>query len=67
MQWIRSIKNPRPLIIEAGGGTGIMNAEARRVRTDADVYLVDVNPAMAERAESHGVPRNKVIIAESGR
>ena len=64
MQWIRSIKNPRPLIIEAGGGTGIMNAEARRVRTDADVYLVDVNPAMAERAESHGVPRNKVIIAD---
>ena len=64
MQWIRSIKAPRPLIIEAGGGTGIMNAEARRVRGDAEVYLVDVNPAMAERAESHGVPRNKIVIAD---
>jgi len=64
MQWIRSIKTPRPLIIEAGGGTGIMSAEARRVRYDADVYLFDINPAMAEHAESHGVPRNKIVIAD---
>ena len=63
-QWIRSIASRRPLVIEAGGGTGIMNAEARRVRRDADVYLLDINPAMAEQAERQGVPRGKIVVAD---
>ena len=55
MPSIRSIKTSGPIITDASGG-GIMSAEARRVRHDADVYLFDVNPAMAEQARKHGVP-----------
>ena len=64
MSWIRSIQTPRPLIVEAGGGTGIMNAEARRVRRDADIYLLDINPAMAEQAQRRGVPNKTILIAD---
>ena len=63
MQWIRSIAASHPVVIEAGGGTGIMNAEARRVRPDADVYLLDFNLAMAEQAERHGVSKRNIVIA----
>ncbi len=64
MLWIRQIETASPLIIDAGGGVGIMTAEARRVRPDADVYLFDVNPAMAEQATKYGVPRSKIVIAD---
>lgn len=64
MRWLRSITAPHPIVIEAGGGTGIMNAYARRVRADADVYLFDINLAMAAQAESRGVPRRKIVIAD---
>src|SRR5437899_12666858 len=63
MQWIRSIASRRPLVIEAGGGTGLMNTEARRVRRDADVYLLDINPAMGEQAETHWFARGKKVDA----
>ncbi len=64
MQWIRSIEASGPIVIDAGGGSGIMTAEARRVRHDADVYLLDVNPAMAEQAANHGVSKDKIVIAD---
>ena len=64
MQWIRSIKTSHPLIVDAGGGTGIMTAEARRLRHDADVYLVDINPAMAAQAANRGVPKDKIVITD---
>jgi SAM-dependent methyltransferase len=64
MRWIRSIAIARPRIIDAGGGIGIMTAEARRVRPDADAYLLDINPAMAEQARKYGVPRNRIVIAD---
>jgi len=64
MQWIRSIDTAHPLIIDAGGGSGIMSVAARRVRPDADVYLFDVNPAMADQARNHGLPDDKIVIAD---
>lgn len=64
MQWIRSIEAAGPVVIDAGGGTGIMTAEARRVRRDADVYLFDVNPAMVEQARKRGVPSNRTALAD---
>lgn len=64
MQWIHSIAASSPIIIDAGGGSGIMTAEARRVRHDADVYLFDVNPAMAEQARELGVPSNRIILTD---
>lgn len=64
MRWIRSIATARPLVIDAGGGIGIMAAEARRVRPDADVYLLDINPAMAEQARKYGVPHDRIVIAD---
>jgi ubiquinone/menaquinone biosynthesis C-methylase UbiE len=64
MQWIRSIEISGPLIIDAGGGSGIMSVEARRARPDADVYLFDVNPAMAEQARKHGLPGDKIVITD---
>ncbi len=64
MRWIRSIAAARPLIIDAGGGIGIMTAEVRRIRPDADVYLLDVNPAMAKQATKYGVPDDRIVIAD---
>jgi len=67
MQWIRSIASRRPLVIEAGGGTGLMNAEARRVRRDADVYLLDINPAMAEpKRQNRRCPQSSCASSVSG-
>ncbi len=64
MRWIRSIDTAAPLIIDAGGGIGIMTAEARCVRPEADVYLLDINPAMAEQAEKYGIPHDKIAITD---
>lgn len=41
-----------------------MTAQARRVRPDADVYLVDINPAMARQARNHGVPPDRIVVAD---
>src|SRR5260370_36590861 len=60
MRWIRSIDTAAPLIIDAGGGIGIMTAEARCVRPEADVYLLDINPAMAEQAAKYRIPHDKI-------
>jgi len=67
MQWIRSIASRRPLVIEAGGGTGLMNTEARRVRRDADVYLLDINPAMASpKRQNRRRPQSSCASSVSG-
>lgn len=64
MDWIRSIEVYGPLIIDAGGGSGIMTAEARRLRPDANVYLLEVNPAMAAHAQNHDVPADRIVITD---
>lgn len=64
MQWVLAIGTPSPVIIDAGGGSGLMTAEAQRVRPDADVYLFDINPAMAEQARAHGVRGGRIVIAD---
>lgn len=41
-----------------------MSAEARRVRQDADVFLFDGNPAIAEQARNRGVPEDRIVITD---
>jgi ubiquinone/menaquinone biosynthesis C-methylase UbiE len=64
MDWIRSIEVYGPRIVDAGGGSGIMTAEAQRRRPDASVYLLEVNPAMAVHAQNHRVPADRIVITD---
>lgn len=50
------------VVIEAGGGTGLMNARARKLRPDLKLYLMDINPAMTEQAAENGIPREMIQI-----
>lgn len=50
------------IVIEAGGGTGIMTREAMNTKRDARIYMCDFNPAMAEHAVAKGIPREHLAV-----
>jgi len=62
IKWMSHLTQGRPVIIEAGGGTGIMNAASRLALPNAKNIMVDLNPAVADQAASKGVPRDRIVI-----
>lgn len=55
VEWTPRLHNGRPIILDAGGGSGFMAVEMKAQRPDADIILIDKEIRMLEAARLNGL------------